>query len=232
MSPCLVLTELSVFVTSRNCIWRWFLCPPIHPHPSTIHPPIHPHPGRLDGRLEAGCWLSKAQKWQNQGISLIKMFSNCLRHSKNIMMVIARTNIYESTLLLGDRRGGAFRGSGFFSKILATILFRFPCSVLSYFVMNHISGDCYCKVMDWTFWTTRLTYNCAHLRSTEESLTFEYLDILFLYHVRIGCHWLIHDGTGSVWGGTLSAWGSTSWFLVVWVSLGCYCLVLSGIGSE
>ena len=30
---------------------------------------------------------------------------------------------------------------------------------------------------------TRLTYNCAHLRSTKESLTFEYLDILFLYHV-------------------------------------------------
>ena len=45
---------------------------------------------------------------------------------------------------------------------------------------------------------TRLTYNCAHLRSTKESLTFEYLDISFLYHVSIGCHWLIHDGTGSV----------------------------------
>ena len=45
---------------------------------------------------------------------------------------------------------------------------------------------------------TRLTYNCAHLRSTKESLTFEYLDISFLYHISIGCHWLIHDGTGSV----------------------------------
>ena len=45
---------------------------------------------------------------------------------------------------------------------------------------------------------TRLTYNCAHLRSTKESLTFEYLDISFLYHVSIGCHWLIHEGTGSV----------------------------------
>ena len=45
---------------------------------------------------------------------------------------------------------------------------------------------------------TRLMYNCAHLRSTKESLTFEYLDILFLYHVSIGQHWLIHDGTGSV----------------------------------
>ena len=45
---------------------------------------------------------------------------------------------------------------------------------------------------------TRLTYNCAHLRSKKESLTFEYLDILFLYHVSIGCPWLIHDGTGSV----------------------------------
>ena len=27
---------------------------------------------------------------------------------------------------------------------------------------------------------TRLKYNCAHLRSTKESLTFEYLDISFL----------------------------------------------------
>ena len=45
---------------------------------------------------------------------------------------------------------------------------------------------------------TRLMYNCAHLRSTKESLIFEYLDVLFLYHVSIGCHWLIHDGTGSV----------------------------------
>ena len=53
---------------------------------------------------------------------------------------------------------------------------------------------------------TRLTYNCAHLRSTKESLTFEYLDILFLYHVSIGCPWLIHDGTGSVQGGTVSVW--------------------------
>ena len=33
---------------------------------------------------------------------------------------------------------------------------------------------------------TRLTYNCAHFRSTKESLTFEYLDILFLYHVSTG----------------------------------------------
>ena len=27
---------------------------------------------------------------------------------------------------------------------------------------------------------TRLTYNCAHLRSTKESLIFEYFDIYFL----------------------------------------------------
>ena len=59
-----------------------------------------------------------------------------------------------------------------------------------------------------SFLVTRLTYNCAHLRSTKESLTFEYLDILFLYHVSIGCHWLIHDGSVSVW-------CSTGWFLVI-----------------
>ena len=72
---------------------------------------------------------------------------------------------------------------------------------------------------------TRPAYNCAHLRSKKESVTFEYSDIFFLYHVSIGCHWLIHDGAGSVWGGT-------GWFLEIWVSLGWYCLVLSGIGSE
>ena len=41
--------------------------------------------------------------------------------------------------------------------------------------------------------STRLTYNCAHLRSTKESLTFEYD---------------IYDGNGSVEGGT-------GWYLVV-----------------
>ena len=63
---------------------------------------------------------------------------------------------------------------------------------------------------------TRLTYNCAHLRSTKESLTFEYLDILFLYHVSIGCHWLIHDSLRC-----------TGWFLV---RLTWYCSVLIGTG--
>ena len=29
------------------------------------------------------------------------------------------------------------------------------------------------------FYKTRLTYNCAHLRSTKESLMFEYFDIYF-----------------------------------------------------
>ena len=36
---------------------------------------------------------------------------------------------------------------------------------------------------------TRLTYNWAHLRSTKKSLTFEYLDIFFLWHVSIGRYW-------------------------------------------
>ena len=54
--------------------------------------------------------------------------------TKDIMKIV-RTNISECMLLLGNRRGGAFRGPGFFFKILATILFRFPCCVLSYFVM-------------------------------------------------------------------------------------------------
>ena len=40
---------------------------------------------------------------------------------------------------------------------------------------------------------TRLTYNCAHPRSTKESLTFEYD---------------IYDGTGSVE-------GSTGWYFVL-----------------
>ena len=79
---------------------------------------------------------------------------------------------------------------------------------------------------------TRLMYNCAHLRSTKESLTFEYLDKLFLYHVSIGRYWLIHDDPGSVKDSTVSVWGGTGWFLGIWVCLGWYCSVLSGIGSE
>ena len=85
---------------------------------------------------------------------------------------------------------------------------------------------------------TRLTYNCAHLRSTKEILTFEYCDISFLYHVSIGCHWLIHDGTVSVWGGTgyflviLGQYGAvlvgTWWY---WVNMGRYWFVLGGIRS-
>ena len=47
---------------------------------------------------------------------------------------------------------------------------------------------------------TRLTYNCAHLRSTKESLTFEY-DIRW-YWVSMGRCWLVLGGTGSVKGGT------------------------------
>ena len=70
---------------------------------------------------------------------------------------------------------------------------------------------------------TRLTYNCAHLRSTKESLTFEYdiwwywdsigrygLIVLGQYGAELvdtlwvstGRYWLVLGGTGSVWGGT------------------------------
>ena len=55
--------------------------------------------------------------------------------------------------------------------------------------------------------TTRLTYNCAHLRSTKESVT-----------VDLGKkkrNWLIHDNIGSVKGGAGSVWGRTGWYLVV-----------------
>ena len=50
---------------------------------------------------------------------------------------------------------------------------------------------------------TRLTYNCAHLRSTKESLTFEYLDISWYrwYWASRRRYWLVLGGTGSVWGG-------------------------------
>ena len=50
---------------------------------------------------------------------------------------------------------------------------------------------------------TRLTYNCAHLiRSTKESLTFEY-DIWWFWVSRRG-YWLVLGGTGSVEGCTRS----------------------------
>ena len=50
---------------------------------------------------------------------------------------------------------------------------------------------------------TRLTYNCAHLRSTKESLTFEYIVVDTLwYWVSRTRYWLVLFGTGSIRGGT------------------------------
>ena len=67
-------------------------------------------------------------------------------------------------------------------------------------------------------------YNCAHLRSTKESLTVEFrkrMSEKFFFHkvsdvliVTMGRYWLIHDGTGSVI-----------------LSIGRYWLVLGDTGS-
>ena len=86
---------------------------------------------------------------------------------------------------------------------------------------------------------TRLTYNCAHLRWTKESLTFEY-DIWW-YWVSRRQYWLVLGGTGwymmvlvqykavpvSTWwywvrrrwywlihDGSGPVWGSTYWYMV------------------
>ena len=69
---------------------------------------------------------------------------------------------------------------------------------------------------------TRLTYNCAHLRSTKESLTFEY-DICW-YWVSRRRYWL-------VLGGTRSVWGRNGWYLVVLGQSGRYWLIHDGTGS-
>ena len=65
---------------------------------------------------------------------------------------------------------------------------------------------------------TRLTYNCAHLRSTKESLTVEFgkkmCKKLFFHKVSdvfivtIGRYWLIHDVSGSVW-------DSAGWYMMI-----------------
>ena len=48
---------------------------------------------------------------------------------------------------------------------------------------------------------TRLSYNCAHLRSTKESLPFEYLDIsLFGEHLEVvGQYGAVRVGTWWYW---------------------------------
>ena len=73
------------------------------------------------------------------------------------------------------------------------------------FVKN-LKNDHYAK--------TRLTNNCAHLRSIKASLTFEY-DICW-YWVSRRRYWL-------VFGGTVSVWNGTGWYLVL---VGQYNLVL------
>ena len=53
--------------------------------------------------------------------------------------------------------------------------------------------------------TTRLTYNCAHLRSTKEKGTGLFLVILGQYGAVLldtWWYWLIYDGTGSEKGRT------------------------------
>ena len=59
---------------------------------------------------------------------------------------------------------------------------------------------------------TRLTYNCAHIRSTNESLVVlgQWKAVLvgtWLYRVDRRWHCLVLCDTGSVWGGT-------GWYLV------------------
>ena len=47
----------------------------------------------------------------------------------------------------------------------------------------------------WGVSTTRLTYKCAHLRSTKESLTFEY--DMWWFWVSMVRYWLVLGGTGA-----------------------------------
>ena len=57
---------------------------------------------------------------------------------------------------------------------------------------------------------TRLSYNCAHLRSTKESLTLFVLTLVgtWWYLVSIGQWGLIYDNTGSVW-------SKTGWYMMI-----------------
>ena len=73
------------------------------------------------------------------------------------------------------------------------------------------------QLLGWIW--TRLTYNCAYLRSIKESLTFEY-DIWWYSVSRRRCC-LVLGGIGSVWNGT-------GWYMII---LGQYCLALGGAGS-
>ena len=48
-------------------------------------------------------------------------------------------------------------------------------------VLRHLIFDLeFSLLIEYILCRTRLTYNCAHLRSTKESLTFKYLDIMAL----------------------------------------------------
>ena len=59
---------------------------------------------------------------------------------------------------------------------------------------------------------TKLTYNCAHLRSTKESLTFEYLLVdTWWYWVSRRRYWLVLGGTGSIW-------SVTGWYRVFFLT--------------
>ena len=56
---------------------------------------------------------------------------------------------------------------------------------------------------------TRVMYNCAHLRSTKESVTFEY-DIWWYWVIRRQ-YWLVLCGTASVWVKFFLGWTFFGW---------------------
>ena len=78
----------------------------------------------------------------------------------------------------------------------------------------------------WLIYKTRLTYNSTHIRSTKESLTFEYLNISWYwwYWASRSHYWLVLGGTGSVWVVLVRTW----WY---WVSMERNWLIHDGTWS-
>ena len=128
------------------------------------------------------------------------------------------------------------------SRRLNILLNRIDCAIFCAFLLWKITWILwklnYCSKYYFSVFKrkTRLTYKCAQLRSTRESLTFEY-DIWW-YWVSMGRYWFVLGGTGSVWSGAgwyMMVLGqkkavlvSTWWY---WVSMGRYWLVLGGTVS-
>ena len=127
-----------------------------------VHPSTHPQVDLMEGlRLDVGSQRRRSGKIK--AISWLKLLT--ILQKILWRLVIMRTNVSECMLLLGDRRGGAFRGPGFWPPYCLDFHVVF-FHILSCWVgqlTDYSSADCFCELMEWSFWTMQWQWRDSEL---------------------------------------------------------------------